>query len=188
MTINKNYLITFFLMLTAVLTGKEILIFNEEILIVLTFSAFVTFAYINLGDGIANDLNERSLKIQQEFEEYYVVREEIVKNLITYHQKQLSLANEIEAIAAFSKNQVEYIVEKQSLSLEATIVQQIKQKLKTIVAEESRMIQDIQRQVLVDLVTDFNNTFTTTGTSEVEIQELALDDAIDQLEDIADSL
>ncbi len=56
------------LLTLGVFTSKEILVFNEETLVAISFILFMIFAYKNLNDVIVEQLEERATKIKKEFD------------------------------------------------------------------------------------------------------------------------
>lgn len=179
MTLNFNFWVTLSILAVSYLTSKEIILYNEETLVLITFTLFVIFAYINVSDSVADELKDRAAKIQSEFEGFFTVRENVLKLLITYHEKQTVLYKEIHAIFNATKDQIQTIIEKQQKAFEHNLALQIKQKLRAVQAEEARTIQEIQKKVLINISSEFAADF-----QNPSIQKKAQEDSIKTLENI----
>ena len=180
MTLNFNFWVTLTILGISFLTSKEIILYNEETLVLLTFASFIIFAYINVSDSVSEELADRSDKIRKEFEAYFTVRENFLKMLIAYHEKQKVLYKEISEIFAVTESQIKATILKRQTALEHSIALQIKQKLKTIQAEEARTIQEIQKQVLLNVQKEFLADF-----KKASVQQEAQEDSILALEAMA---
>ena len=130
----------------AVLTSREILVYNEELLVAISFFVFVGFAYVNLSDVFAASLDDRAKQIQKEFDYYFALNEEVLELLISYHGKRKSLAKELKNISTFSQQEIRNILNKYQHALENNISLQLEQKLKTIYMKEQSINQFIQEE------------------------------------------
>ena len=83
-----------------IVLSKEILVFNEEILVLFAFGIFIFLVYNFASDLISSELDSRSVKIQEEFNFYRSMQEKTLTHLIAYHNKQKLLSEEIKAIFA----------------------------------------------------------------------------------------
>ena len=98
------------LLFIGTLISLNILILNAEALVALCFILFVIFAYLNFNNIVIDLLNDRTNKIQKDFNYYFELQEEILKSLILYHKKRISLMDEIKEISTFSKSEIKKIL------------------------------------------------------------------------------
>lgn len=141
-----SFLTIFLLIIT--LTSKEILIFNEEIIIAFCFFLFVYVLTTSLGETIATELNERASKIRNEIESFYNVRTDTIINLINFHKMRKSLTNEIETLINFVENILKIVINKRQISLQHAINVQINSKLANIKLNELQTMQETKNLIV----------------------------------------
>lgn len=134
------------LLLIGTLITLNIVVLNAEALVALCFVLFVLFAYSNFSNIVIDMLEERTNKIQKDFNYYFELQEEVLTTLISYHKKRITLSEEINEISFFSKTEIENILNKRQKELENIILEQIEQKLKTILIKETSITQMIQKE------------------------------------------
>nr|YP_001315093.1 ATP synthase F0 subunit beta [Chlorokybus atmophyticus]ABO15091.1 ATP synthase F0 subunit beta [Chlorokybus atmophyticus] len=78
------------LLLFSVLTSKGIIIYNEEILVALSFFGFVIFTYQTFGKEIEESLNARSEEAKEGLQNFISLKEDFIKKSIEEYKKQLS--------------------------------------------------------------------------------------------------
>lgn len=78
---------------------KEMLVFNEELLIVIAFSLFIYLVFDNVGSLIVNELDEKSQVIQNKFKVYKKIQEKTISYLLNYHAKREVLPKKVRTIA-----------------------------------------------------------------------------------------
>ena len=93
---SKKLLLSVLLIL--IVLSKEILVFNEEILVLLSSGIFIFLTYNFASGMISLELDSRANKIQEEFNYYRDMQEKTLIHLISYHNKQKLLSEEIKAI------------------------------------------------------------------------------------------
>ena len=82
---NSKYLL-FFLLSILIVLSKEILVFNEEILVLFAFGIFIFLVYNFAGSLISIELDSRSVKIEEEFSFYKQMQQKTLNHLISYHK------------------------------------------------------------------------------------------------------
>lgn len=87
------------LLIICIVCSKEILVFNEEILIVLAFSVFIYLVSSSASTMIADELNEKSKTIKAKFEIYKDIQEKTIIHLLNYHHKREILSDKIKTIS-----------------------------------------------------------------------------------------
>ena len=80
---SKKLLLSVLLIL--IVLSKEILVFNEEILVLFSSGIFIFLTYNFAGGMIALELDARANKIQEEFNYYRDMQEKTLIHLISYH-------------------------------------------------------------------------------------------------------
>ena len=144
---NLNFtVLTATVLIFAALTGSGILTLNAEFLLAICFITFVLYFYSNLSDKLVEPLEEQSNIIQKEFEQYYNKYENMLKKLISYHERRVLLVNELKQIALFSKQELSYLVDRRQKSFAQEISNQITQKLKTLELKNQEIYKEIQEQ------------------------------------------
>lgn len=83
-------------LLFVIVCSKEILVFNEEILIVLAFTLFIYLVSTKAGTLIANDLDNNITDIKNKFLTYKNLREKSILQAINYVQRQNLLSAKIQ--------------------------------------------------------------------------------------------
>jgi F0F1-type ATP synthase membrane subunit b/b' len=179
-----NWMILILLIL-AIGISKEILVFNEESLVAGSFIAFVIFAYMNMSDLFVDTLEERSIKVKKEFDSYYSLQEEILKLLISYHEKRKNLSEEIKKISTFSKKEIEYILSKRQVSLEHNIAQQTQQKLRTVFMKELDLIQRLQLEASSWFSKNVYDQFKSSSQVTNEMKDFMIKDGIQMIHQIS---
>ena len=73
-----------------VISSKHIIIYNEEILVAISFLFFVLFVSFYFGDTIKESLDERKTSIQLEFENFLNLKKDCLNTLFKIHNKAFS--------------------------------------------------------------------------------------------------
>lgn len=135
------------LLLTTVVFSKEILVFNEEILVLFAFSIFVYMSYYFAGTMVSLELDNRSNKIKEEFDLYKNIQVQTLTHLISYHNKQKLLSEEINGILSLTKKDLDLIMSNHSLLLSKSINTDIDEKLKKIVVNNTKTALVLQSKI-----------------------------------------
>lgn len=133
--------------------SKEILVFNEEILVLFSFGIFIFLVY-NFGSSmISSELDSRAIKIQEEFNYYKNMQEKTLTHLISYHKKQKLLSEEIKTIFAVIKKDISLIIVTYSQLFIKSLNNAIEDKLKKIIANQSKFDALLQIKISNELYT-----------------------------------
>lgn len=141
---------TFFirsLLVFVVLSSKHIIIYNEETLVLISFIAFIVFSYNSLKESVKNSLNERSLAIFNELQNSVVLKENLYKELLDEHKKQLSLNSILKNIHDFSSTQLNLIDSQNQKLLPIVFLQQLESKMKSLVQLQNAGQEALQNSV-----------------------------------------
>jgi F0F1-type ATP synthase membrane subunit b/b' len=148
---SKTSLLLTLLFLVAL--SKEILVFNEEILVLFSFGIFIFLVY-NFGSTlISSELDSRAIKIQEEFNYYRNMQEKTLNHLISYHEKQKLLSDEIKSILSITIKDINLILSTYSLLFVRSFNNIIEEKLKKIIATESKFNSLLQIKISNELHT-----------------------------------
>jgi hypothetical protein len=98
-----------FLGLILIMGSKEILVFNEEVLIVLAFSIFIYLVGNYGGNMISGELNNKTTLIKIKFDTYKIIQEKTILHLYNYHNKRTILSNKLQAISKIKNLRVNTI-------------------------------------------------------------------------------
>ncbi len=139
----------FSLMITAslaffVLSSKHIFIYNEETLVLISFIGFVLFSYRMLSESIENSFNQRSEAIFSELQNSLRFKENLLKELLEEHKKQLSLNTFFHSLNEFSSQELSLISSQRQKALQSVFSQQVHQKLKSLFLSQNATQEKLQ--------------------------------------------
>jgi len=137
----------FFLLLTLIVFSKEILVFNEEILVLLSFIVFSFLFYNFTRDTICIELNLRSNKIKEEFDFYEETRKKTLIHIISYYSKQKLLSHKIKYISTSIEENIKFILFNSFILHTKLLNSNINDKLLRLILNESKVILLIQKKI-----------------------------------------
>jgi hypothetical protein len=108
-------------LLFIVLSSKNILIYNEELLIVLSFVAFVVTCAHTMGTSIAETFETRATQIQDELQAFFVSKERVCKEIQQQMRVQQTVAKSIMALGALVLVNVETIHTQRAQAVQNTV-------------------------------------------------------------------
>jgi len=83
--------ILFAVLALCVVSSKHILIFNEELLVLLSFVLFVLFCSHTMSDAVHSTFTDRRTQIENELQAYLKLQEEYAQELVQDHTQHLAL-------------------------------------------------------------------------------------------------
>jgi 16S rRNA A1518/A1519 N6-dimethyltransferase RsmA/KsgA/DIM1 with predicted DNA glycosylase/AP lyase activity len=128
-----------------VLTSKNIIIFNEEILVLISFIAFFVTCQKNLQDSVTEAFQTRRDTIQLELQNYLTVKENLIQGLSNEYKKQLNLQETMHQLGTFSCNELLFIGQSREQALSNICKAQVQQKLKTLSSVSQTFQLEIQK-------------------------------------------
>ena len=140
---NLFYLVPGFLIFL-VLSSKNILIYNEELLIALSFVGFVVFSSHTMGETCAEAFQARSQAIQGELQTYFTMKEDVLLELIQKYKKRLALAESLNILGQISTTEITTLYTQREQALQSTVTSQMHQKLKTLGYTEKTLQDTLQ--------------------------------------------
>lgn len=112
-----------------VLSSKHIIIYNEELLVAISFLAFVLFTLTYFGDTVKESLDERRIGIKTELERFFLLKKQSLKELAMEHEKVSSLRKGLMSLKSFTRDEAQAGVKRSIDGLKETLSQQIRQRL-----------------------------------------------------------
>jgi hypothetical protein len=112
-----------------VLSSKHIIIYNEELLVALSFLAFILFVFHYFGNTVKESLDERRLGIQAELERFFLLKRESLQEVASEHEKVSSLKRGLISLKEFARGEAEAGGKRGVNALREVFSQQIVQKL-----------------------------------------------------------
>lgn len=123
-------------LLFLVLSSKNILIYNEELLIALSFLGFVLFSTHTMSASVTEAFEARRTTIQQELQAYYQLKEALLLELLEAQQKRKNLGESLRLLGQLSVNDIAFFQEQREQALLTIFTSQMHQKLKLLVHHE----------------------------------------------------
>lgn len=146
----KAYILAF--LAFCVLSSKNIIIYNEETLVALSFLSFVFFIFHYYGNTIQESLNERGAVIKLELQNLGLGRLESLEQVFKKHQKLSALNTGLSLVSKFTIKELVGATSQGSSVLGALFSQQMDQKLKTLSISKSAIQQKLQQYMAEDIL------------------------------------
>ena len=108
-------------LLFLVLSSKNILIYNEELLILLSFIAFVATSAHTMGDSIAETFQSRRDLIQEELQAFFTTKETMLHEVKHQTIMQTALANSMIAIGSLVEKELQTLHAQRDLTVKNTV-------------------------------------------------------------------
>lgn len=146
----KIYIIGF--LAFCVLSSKNIIIYNEETLVALSFLSFVYFIFHSYSNTIKESLNERADGIKLELQNLGLGRLDSLDQLFKEHNKVSELHSKVSGVDQFTKKKLLGTTEQGSTILSAFLSQQIEEKIKALSTTKSNTQQKLQQMIATDVL------------------------------------
>lgn len=140
---SKLYFITF--LAFCVLSSKNIIIYNEETLVALSFLSFVFFIFHYYGNTIKESLNERGTIIKSELQNLGLGKQESLDELFKEHQKLSAVNMSLNDISQFTIRELVGATSRGEKVLDTVFSEQMQQKLKTLALSKITIQQKLQQ-------------------------------------------
>lgn len=155
MVINQKVKIFVSLFLAfCVLSSKNIIIYNEETLVALSFLAFVFFCFKYFGNTVKESLNERSDTIKLELQNFLNLKQDALIQLKEEHQRISHLKQILPLLGGFTEKQLSLGGEHGGIENSGTgndlnqiFCNQITQKLSVLASSKNKLQQDLQQLI-----------------------------------------
>lgn len=123
-------------LLFLVLSSKNILIYNEELLIALSFLAFIVTSASTMGDAIAETFQTRATHIQDELQAFFHTKETMLKEVKHHIQLQQKIAQSVMALGAIVLVNVETIHTQRAQAVRNTVQTQAVTQLQNMMTQQ----------------------------------------------------
>jgi F0F1-type ATP synthase membrane subunit b/b' len=154
---NDKLRISLLLLLSfCVLSSKNILIYNEETLVALSWFCFLFFVYYYFGANIRDSLNERSEYIQKELQKFVRLQMSSYKEIVKQYQKGSDLVRTLKNIDIFANRECTRLKQHVKKALRYMYISQLQQKFKNLAFSNSQPLQEFQ---YLNTDTAFSNAF-----------------------------
>jgi hypothetical protein len=110
MNLSSNAYVAILIFLIAVGSATNIIVYNEEIFILLDFCLFMLFAYKMLGDMIANELDDRIAKIQAEFDALQNLQIQKFEALAEVHTIRTTISADLSNLFQYIETELDNMV------------------------------------------------------------------------------
>ena len=128
-----------------VLSSKNIIIYNEEILIGLSFLAFLAFTTVTMGENIREVLTLRKEIIQRELQKYLDTKELLLQNLVQEYKKNLALEGSLTHLRDQSCFQLKNLHLQRQKGLSASFAAQLRNRLHVLKQTENLGQEKVQQ-------------------------------------------
>lgn len=137
----------FYFLFILVIVSKEILVFNEEILVLFSFIIFFLIFQNYVFAILSFELNLRSNRIKEELYFYQQVLKKTLTHMVSYYNKQKFLNERIRLVLLIVDKNISYIFFS-SISLHLKLLAfDIDNKLKKLAFNESKMTNLVQIRI-----------------------------------------
>ena len=139
-----NYTALFLVFCVA--SSKGIIIYNEEILVALSFALFVVFCLSYFGNTVKESLDERSSTIRFQLEDFHRLKLQSLQQLLSLHKQLKQAKNLFPSLNKDTQKQLSYTSssENQRLQLHNRFSEQVQQKLTALESSKAALQQDRQ--------------------------------------------
>lgn len=139
-------------LILCVFTSKNIIIYNEETLVALSFFAFIFFVFRYFGDTIKQSLDERSEGIKYELQNFLHYKADSLKQLYKEHQKVTHLTYTLNTVKQFTIGELKQATNLGKGGLKKVFSDQIKQKLNTLSSSKVSVYQELQQLIAQNIL------------------------------------
>jgi len=104
-----------------VCSSKNIIIYNEEILVALSFLFFVLFSFYSFQDSVKMTFDERRKAIMQELEQMLVSKAETIQKLQSTYQQSVQLVASCETLKKAALEELEISQQQRIKAFESSV-------------------------------------------------------------------
>ena len=141
----KGYVFLF--LAFCVCSSKNIIIYNEETLVALSFLTFILFCFHYFGNTIRESLNERGETIKGELQHFLHLKESSLRELSHEHKRMAILKKILPTLGKFTQGKLALLGSSGGQTLNATFSQQVQQKLGQLASSKSILQQRLQKLI-----------------------------------------
>lgn len=130
-----------------VLSSKHIILYNEELLVAVSFLAFVLFSLYYFGNTVRESLDERRDGIKSELERFSLLKRESLEELSEQHGKVSLLKRGLDSLKQCTKEEAVEGATRGTASLREVFAQQVAQRLQSMLLATSPLLSRWQDKV-----------------------------------------
>lgn len=123
----------------SLVSNFELLVYNEEVIIVICFVLFLAFAYKTIGVSISSDLDHRASKIQDEMAKSISSWKSLQCSTIRSWFLVIMVSAQVGLIFEWSRDQVKTLSSTSSVVIYRTLVTEISGRLSVLLSQESSL-------------------------------------------------
>ena len=146
MIYSSNFYTAILIFLIAIGSATGIIVYNEEIFILLDFCLFMFFAYKMIGDLIANELDERIIKIQSEFNTLQCLQIQKFEALAKVHIIRTTISSDLATLFEYIESELDGMTILAHKSLSAESVALLVQKFDFLVILEKSVLNQLHER------------------------------------------
>jgi hypothetical protein len=141
----------FYVLTALIFLSKEILVFNEEILVLFSFLVFSFLFYYFIGSIFIVELDLRFNKIKNEFCFYQELHKKTLNYIISYYNKQKLLCEKLKLILLIVNKSIDFaLCNSETLHLKLMMFN-VNDKLKRLIINQSKIISLLQEKINLKL-------------------------------------
>ena len=130
-----------------VCSSKNIIIYNEEILVALSFLFFVLFSFYSFQDSVKMTFDERRKAIMQELEQMLVSKAETIQKLQSTYQQSVQLVASCETLKKAALEELEISQQQRIKAFESSVQKKCVQKLQQILSLEKQFQHELHNKI-----------------------------------------
>jgi hypothetical protein len=145
-------ILIFSLLVFALFSSKKIIIYNEELLVVLTFFGFIYFIYTYFSNVITESLDARSKEATINLQTFLELKKAYLNTAIEEQKKQLEISQVLKDMGKFSHNEMLLTAQYQNNLLLETKPNFVKSKLNNLASSIQLNDQKLNQFVALSLL------------------------------------
>jgi hypothetical protein len=130
-----------------VLSSKNIIIYNEEILVALSFLCFVLFSFISFQESVKQTFDARRALIQQELEHMLVLKSETIQRLQKEYKHSVNLGTSLETLKTAAVQELENAQQQRIQAFQTSVQKKCIQKLQYILNLEKQLQHELHTRI-----------------------------------------
>lgn len=108
-------------LLFLVLSSKNILIYNEELLIALSFLAFIATSVSTAGASLEDTFHSRKMLIQEELQAFFTSKETLLQEVKKQAMMQSALAHSMQALGTLVQKELQHLHAQRDMTVKNTV-------------------------------------------------------------------
>jgi Ca2+/Na+ antiporter len=131
-----------------VLSSKNIIIYNEEILVALSFLCFVVFSFQSFQESVQQTFAERKRLIHQELEQLLVLKAQTLQKLHQEYKQSLYLVTSLEGLKSAAIQELDHAQHQRIQAFKVGIQKKCVQKVHQLLTLEKQFQHELHSKIL----------------------------------------